>query len=103
MITTNINTGLLANVQRLRESDQNQNARLEQLEKRLAAIEQALTEPLPDEQKNGHEFTADQKRAIVKEINALETTEERDAAYKKYGISRAFFAQWKRMVNDGRL
>lgn len=102
MITT-MPTGLLARVQKLTESNQQLTGKVEQLEKRLATIEAALTEPMPDEKQNGREFSADEKRAIVKEIDAMETTEERDLAYKKHGISRAFFAQWKRMVNDGRL
>lgn len=99
MITT-MPTGLLARVQKLTESNQQLTGKVADLEKRLAAVETALTAPLPDESAPlegiPNSWPTERKLAIVAELDAAK---DKDEIYKKYGVTVGHYRYWKRLSN----
>lgn len=103
MITT-MPTGLLARVQKLSESNQQLTGKVTELEKRLQAIEQALTAPLPDEPKQldgaPNDWPDELKIQIVREWREARKAGKQDEVYAKYpGTSLGHIRYWGRLVD----
>ena len=103
MITT-MNTGLIANVQKLGRENQTLTAKVGELEKRLTAIEQALTAPLPEDggvplDGAPNEWPDERKIQILREWREARKQGKQDEVYEKYGVKLGHIRFWGRLDN----